>query len=986
MSIRHFIVGLQLFVVSVLANAQAQRPDSLTLDVFLEDFVSLKPVEEAKVTLFHGKDTTFLGTGQYRYIYKEPAWAYFFTARLPLLSSCFVKVEAEGYESAFEKVDIPKDKYKFAPTRYWQTKIRLFPIREEVLGNVEVMASKILMVNKGDTLEYNAEALQLSDGDMLETLIRNLPGVRIDEHGRITVNGEFVSSLLINGKDFFSGDPSVALKALPAYTVQKVKVYRKTPLGEFEDVSREQKDLVMDVGLKQKYMGSWLLEATLSGGAETSAPATGLYAGSLSLMRYTDRSNIALFGNVNNINDLWVTTQMGTIWAINPDMEWNKVQIGGLGFSFDESRKFRMATDLLAVCTQGDLRTETGSESYVEHGNIYRNSALNRHNDKTDLKWKGWMEYKDEDFIFYLKELSLNYRRTDHHAQSRSVSLGADEKGEYPDGELDDFFAPMGSEAYLQSLINRRHQMTLGIQEELGGKLIGNISLRDPWWGKKYTLRWGGNYKNTRDKSYQDDRTEYGATGVTAGTDGFRQNRYETAPVTQYGYYASLAFQPVNRSVRTDRNREWGLTLDFSYKGSFEYKSGERSLYRLENVDGWQAPDWASTDWSDFENTLRGTGDSWQDAVDLNNTWHTVERNFWQDLQIRFGSREKQNGKFSFSMSPNFRFLHAEIEDLRGNQARTISRRYVLPEPSVRMAYGGFSLNYCYRETAPTLLYLLDVRDDSDPLHVSLGNPDLRKMKSNQVGARFEKRTTVRQRIYSVNAGYEWNRDVTVMARTYDRNTGRTVTQPLNTDGDWLATVGANYGQRLDEDGKLTMDASSAFRLGHSADYVSDTPEMGTGRQNVQNISWTNDLKLTYSFTRRTRLKALANAKWSHVDGDRADFVKIKATDFSYGLDFTTQLPGKLDFDTKITMYSRRGYVDPSMNDDCLVWNVGLARTFGKNKNWIVKASANDLLRQISNVRNTINAYGRTEVRYQTLSSYALLKVTYRLNVEPKKD
>ena len=122
------------------------------------------------------------------------------------------------------------------------------------------------------------------------------------------------------------------------------------------------------------------------------------------------------------------------------------------------------------------------------------------------------------------------------------------------------------------------------------------------------------------------------------------------------------------------------------------------------------------------------------------------------------------------------------------------------------------------------------------------------------------------------------------------------------------------------------------------------------------------------------------------MDGDRADFVKIKATDFSYGLDFTTQLPGKLDFDTKITMYSRRGYVDPSMNDDCLVWNVGLARTFGKNKNWIVKASANDLLRQISNVRNTINAYGRTEVRYHTLSSYALLKVTYRLNVEPKKD
>lgn len=74
------------------------------------------------------------------------------------------------------------------------------------------------------------------------------------------------------------------------------------------------------------------------------------------------------------------------------------------------------------------------------------------------------------------------------------------------------------------------------------------------------------------------------------------------------------------------------------------------------------------------------------------------------------------------------------------------------------------------------------------------------------------------------------------------------------------------------------------------------------------------------------------------------------------------------------------------MNDDCLVWNAGLTRTFGKNKNWIVKASANDLLRQISNVHNTITVYERTEVRYHTLSSYALLKVTYRLNMASKKN
>ena len=84
-------------------------------------------------------------------------------------------------------------------------------------------------------------------------------------------------------------------------------------------------------------------------------------------------------------------------------------------------------------------------------------------------------------------------------------------------------------------------------------------------------------------------------------------------------------------------------------------------------------------------------------------------------------------------------------------------------------------------------------------------------------------------------------------------------------------------------------------------------------------------------------------------------------------------------------MYSRRGYQDASMNDNSLVWNLSLARTFGKTKNWIVKASGMDLLHQISNVRRVINSYGRSETRYNTVPSYVMLHLIYRLDVKPKK-
>ena len=75
------------------------------------------------------------------------------------------------------------------------------------LDEITVTASNIKMINRGDTVIYNAEAFQLSQGSMLDELIRNLPNVELRNGGQIFVNGQFVESLLLNGKDFFKGNP-----------------------------------------------------------------------------------------------------------------------------------------------------------------------------------------------------------------------------------------------------------------------------------------------------------------------------------------------------------------------------------------------------------------------------------------------------------------------------------------------------------------------------------------------------------------------------------------------------------------------------------------------------------------------------------------------------------------------------------------------------------------------------------------------------------
>lgn len=96
-----------------------------------------------------------------------------------------------------------------------------------MLDEVTVTSSVVQIINKGDTIQFNAEAFELAEGSMLSSLVKKLPGVELRDNGQIYVNGRFVDKLLLNGKDFFNGDKMVLLQNLPAYTVKNVQVYQQ---------------------------------------------------------------------------------------------------------------------------------------------------------------------------------------------------------------------------------------------------------------------------------------------------------------------------------------------------------------------------------------------------------------------------------------------------------------------------------------------------------------------------------------------------------------------------------------------------------------------------------------------------------------------------------------------------------------------------------------------------------------------------------------
>lgn len=284
----HVFILLSLLLLTAISS----HAQTIEIKGYTRVHFTYEPIPYVYV-LVMDKDSTVLASGMSnKNEGSNPAQ--FYIENIPLRESYIIKLSCLGYETTCVPLTVKK-KQTYADMG--NVTMKRTP---KVLGEVVVKATKIKMVVKNDTIIYNADAFQLSEGSMLDNLVRQLPGVELNDAGQITVNGRFVSSLLLNGKDFFKGSPNVALENLPAYMVDKVKVYEKEQedayLMKDEARAKLDKNLVMDVKLKKQYSVGFIANAEGGYGSDDR------YFGRLFGLRFMDHSRLSFFANFNNLN------------------------------------------------------------------------------------------------------------------------------------------------------------------------------------------------------------------------------------------------------------------------------------------------------------------------------------------------------------------------------------------------------------------------------------------------------------------------------------------------------------------------------------------------------------------------------------------------------------------------------------------------------------------------------------------------------------
>ena len=848
--------------------------------------------------------------------------------------------------------------------------------REQVLGEAVVKATKIKMVVKGDTLVYNADAFQLSKGSMLDALIERLPGVELNEDGVITVNGQRVSSLLVNGRDFFRGDPAVALENLPAYMVDKVKVYRRESEvskflrgGRARDSVFNKEPLVMDVNLKKEYSVGWIANA--EGGYGTDDR----YLGRLFALRFTTYSRLALFGNVNNTNDTRRPGRQGDWSPTSQPTGTQTSRTAGIEYDYANRKSgFEWTSTADFSHTDNTVQTRSASTSFLSGGQSYGQSESLSDACRSAFSTEhSWSLRKNSSLQMMGAE--FNYEKNRNWSTGRSATFSGDPFAHSSAGLLDSVFATDNS-SLLRSLVRNRYITEARANSENWSVKVPYGMYFKPFPYLSDRIQLGGSfaYDHSSDHTYDHYRLDYPAQ-ETAETD--YRNRYITQPSRHYNY--SLAASYFFDGKLAD------YTMDYSF--TQDYKSGRYELFRLDSLDGWGD----GTEHALGE--LPSATSELQQALDLSNSEHSERWNKTHDVRLRIHQNHFE-GKFQFDLDIklDLKVIPERLRYSRGDVRADLRRTSVFFAPDIQFQHliplkNGKSLiyfvNYSHTASTPDFTYSVEAVNDVDPLYISYGNAGLKNTHRDNAGLRFILRGSQYVQQASLNLDYAVTRNAVAMGRTYNPETGGYTVRPENVNGNWQAGGTLNVTRQFGKQQRFSLSSATSSTFHHSVDLISVEDADASPRSTVRTLYAGETLRLDYS-AGKWRVGAKARANWTNARSAREGFSTINAWDYDFGLSGRVQLPWDMEVSTDFGLYSRRGYEDSSMNTDDWIWNARISKSV-MNGNLTFILDGFDILGQLSNVNRTLNAQGRVETWYNTISRYAMLHVVYRLNIEPKK-
>jgi hypothetical protein len=797
-----------------------------------------------------------------------------------------------------------------------------------LLGEVVAIGKAAEMVVRNDTTEYNAESFKVTEGSMLEDLLKKMPGVEIDSEGKVTVNGKEVKKVMVDGKEFFSDDPKVASKNLPAKMVDKVQVYDKksdmTMMTGFDDGDEETViNLTIRPGMKQGWFGN----------AFAGYGSKERYEGNAMVNRFINNDQFTFMGGFNNTNNMGFTDLASTMFQGMGGGGMRMRGGGGAGngitssgnaginFSKEFNSKITLGGNVRYAHSDNDATSRSREQTIMAGDSIqYEDArdARSRKNDNVGINLR--LEWKPDTLTTLIFRPDFSYSKSLSLEEGASTTLGGARNLRVED--LDTMN------------VSESNSLSDGKNYTMSGRLEVSRKLNSK--GRVLSGSFSGSYNKS-----DEDGTNYSNIlyfGERARTDMLDQLYDYTN--TGYSYRAFLSWvEPLGHSN----------FLQAAY--SFNQSRQEALKYT-----------WSKDEAGDY--TKLDTAYSQSYRNDFIN----------QRASLSFKAvREKYNYTVGFNVDPSYSESETFIAD---TVLSSIARRVVNFSPMVQFNYlfnkqTNLRVNYDGRTSQPSIAQLQPVPNVSNPKNTIIGNPNLNPRYTNDVFIRFQKFLPEKQTALMVmaNINYVVN---DIVSDVKNLGGGVKETSYRNTNGNYNGNIRMIVNTPL-KNKKFSVNSMTMASYSNSNAYIDNQKSLNRNMTLSERagIDFRSDI---------LDLGINGNIRYNKVDYSLQPESNMQT--FNYGVGGTTvlYLPLSIKLESDISYSTNSGYqAGYKLNE--VMWNASASKSFLKGNQATLRLKMYDILQQRSNISQNITSTGYTESEYNTLSSYFMLHFIYRFTI-----
>jgi hypothetical protein len=969
------MLAIAMLAISVFAQNKvetntkpAKKERTIALWGHIKDSFTKVGIERTRITLMR-PDSSVIDTQTVNYFNgRTNKIDTYYRFDIPARAQKFiVKAEHPDYYPTYVDFDIKyvaRNTYFDAPWHFMKKRPRSMEQQEHQLKEAVITATKIKMVYKGDTVIYNADAFNLPKGSMLDDLIKQMPGVVLKDNGEIYMNGKKVDYLMLNGKQFFKGKNNVMLENLPYYTIKNVQFYDKsTDKSKYIGHDVEQKEFVMDVNLKKEYSTGYIANAEVAGGTHDR------YMGRLFGLRYSDNTRISFYGNLNNVNEYRRPGRDGDWTPTNSPEGLVDFKRAGMDINIDDkNQRFEENFNVVASLYNVDYQTRTASESFLTSGNSYTRSEDISKQTSAWLYAYNYFTLKKP--LFVSMRTSIDYGKSDANNQNRSATFNANPVNFGGTSQiLDSIFQPSLNTNLNSMAVNRQSNQSVeyGYNAGINNSIVATKKLS---WGDDLELSYDINYRNSMNTSYNLYQLSYLQNNSTDN-----RNKYTTTPNESYTHNAKVEYTFHLLS-------NWSYLFYYIYSQS--HSSEVNSLYRLDWLNGWGYNSGHSL------GDLPSTRDSLFLALDANNSYNKnyLEQTHKEGFRMYYEKKEKDKYTW-FNIHLPVLQKNEQLNYQRNILDTCIYLRNFIFQPDMTFIRktnnfnSEYEFHYSTEVTTPDMVRMINIRDDSNPLAIQLGNSNLKNTIKQSFSASFSNRNPDKQKFFNANIQVSVVDNQIANGFIYNPATGVYTFRPENVDGNWNMNANVGYGSTIDKEKHWIWETSTSWNYNRNVDLTAVSGGTQSSLSKVDNQRTEENLKLNYQLD-ALKLGVIGKFQWNNATSKRENFQTINAYDFNYGMTAEYKFFKKIDFASDIKMYSRRGYSDSFVNTNNLIWNASVGSSFFNGK-MITRLEGFDLLHQLTSVQYYVNGQGRTETWHNNIPSYVMLHLIYRLNVTPKK-